>query len=256
MMSYLTFAGVSLSDTLLLDHTQAVDQVITIYTLRKFIDTIPAHEKDAVSPLLYSAGESRRPNLEYYKNSCMICLTPAAYTALLILVRDAFQFSVSDLYEGYDFLQNLFGLEFTVNQDVSPMHSVGAVTEAFVDDAILMPHPSLPDTYNLTSAGFRKLELFAILLKSYLESYLVVLYFLLENPKNDSSPKERLKKIQSKGMKMFKSREIELKESFSKINYRNAVDFFTANGIRGKEDSESLIPFLDAIKKFLDVMPS
>ncbi len=256
LMTYLTFAGVSLSDTLLLDHSQAVDQAFTIYTLRKFIDTIPAHEKDAVSPALYSASENRRPNLEYYKNSCMGCLTPAAYTALLILVRDAFQFSVPDLYEGYDFLQQLFGLEFTVDQDVSSMHAVGAVIDAFVDDAILMPHPSLPDTYNLTSAGFRKLELFARLLKSYLESYLVVLYFLLESPKNGSTPKERLKKIQSKGLKMFKSREIELQESFSKINYRNAVEFFASHGIRGKEDSESIVPFLDAIKKFLDVMPS
>jgi glycerol-3-phosphate O-acyltransferase len=136
------------------------------------------------------------------------------------------------------------------------MHSVGSTIDAFVDDAILMPHPSLPDTYNLTSAGFRKLELFAQLFKSYFESYLVVLYHLLETPKNGASSKDRLKKIQSKGMKMFKSREIDLKESFSKIYYQNAVDFFAANGIRGKEDSETITPFLDAIKKFLNVMPS
>jgi hypothetical protein len=57
-------------------------------------------------------------------------------------------------------------------------------------------------------------------------------------------------------MKMMKSREIGLKESFSKVNFQNAIDFFAANGIRGKEDAESIAPFLDAIKKFLSVMPS
>ena len=29
--------------------------------------------------------------------------------------------------------------------------------KAFIDDAILMPHRSLPDTYNITATGFRKL---------------------------------------------------------------------------------------------------
>jgi glycerol-3-phosphate O-acyltransferase len=125
-----------------------------------------------------------------------------------------------------------------------------------VEDAILMPHPTLPETYNLTSAGFRKLGLFSLLFKSYFESYLVVLYFFLETPKNDTTPKDRMKKIQSKGMKMMKSKEIELKESFSKISFQNAVDCFSASGIRGKEDSENIMPFLDAIRKFLSIMPS
>ena len=30
--------------------------------------------------------------------------------------------------------------------------------KTFIDETILMPHPTLPDTYNLTSSGFRKLQ--------------------------------------------------------------------------------------------------
>jgi glycerol-3-phosphate O-acyltransferase len=256
LMTHLNATRMSLSDTLLLDHIQAVDQVVSIYAMRKFIEPITPHEGDATASPLYAISEARRPNLEYYKNSCAGALAPAAYTSLVILARDAFQFSVSDLHEGYDFLQNLFGLEFPVKLETDPMHLVSRTIDAFVEDAILMPHPSLPDTYNLTSAGFRKLELFSQLFKSYFESYLVVLYFFLETPKNAASPKDRLKKIQAKGMRMMKSKEIDLKESFSKIYFQNAVDFFTANGIRGKEDSENIRPFLDAVKKFLSVMPS
>ena len=47
--------------------------------------------------------------------------------------------------------------------------------KAFIDDAMLMPHPTLPDTYNITSAGFRKLKLFASFLRTYFESYWIVL---------------------------------------------------------------------------------
>jgi glycerol-3-phosphate O-acyltransferase len=256
LMTHLNAIGSPLSDTLLLDHSQAIDQAITIYALRKFIEPIAQHESDINAPPLYGINENRRPNLEYYKNSCAGALAPAAYTSLVILAKEAFQFSVSDLHEGYDFLQNLFELEFPVNYETSAMRQVGRTIDAFVEDAILMPHPTLPETYNLTSAGFRKLGLFSLLFKSYFESYLVVLYFFLETPKNDTSPKDRLKKIQAKGIKMVKSREIDLKESFSKISFQNAVDFFSANGIRGKENSESITPFLDAIRKFLSVMPS
>ena len=127
---------------------------------------------------------------------------------------------------------------------------------AFVDDAILMPHPSLPDTYNLTSVGFRKLGLFAQLLRPYFEAYLVALSFLKETDKNGMASKDRLKKVQSKGLKMYKSREIERQESLSKIYYQNAVDFFSANGIRGKEDSETIAFYFDAIKKYISLMPS
>ncbi|MBC2742856.1 MAG: hypothetical protein HGJ93_07380, partial [Desulfosarcina sp.] len=33
--------------------------------------------------------------------------------------------------------------------------------------------------------------------------------------------------------------EIRLKESISKANYDNAIDFFTKNGVRGSEDEEN-----------------
>lgn len=256
LMTHLNTIGVSLSDTLLLDHVQAIDQAFTIYILRKFIDPIDTHGNETEPPLLYEVNEHRRPNLEYYKNSCAGALAPAAYTSLVILARDAFQFSTSDLHEGYNFLQNLFGLEFPGNYGGDAIYLVDRTINAFVEDAILMPHPSLPDTYNLTSAGFKKLNIFSHLMKSYFESYLVVIYFLLETPKNGLSSKDRLKKIQSKGMKMMKSREIDLNECFSKINFQNAIDFFSSSGIRGKEDSENIMPFLDAVKKFLSVIPS
>ena len=252
-LSYLVSRSIPLSDTLLMDHTQAIETVVEMYIQRKFIERI-SHENDASDDPLYQVNINQRPNLEYYKNNCISHFVPASYTAFLILEKDAFQFSSSDLHTGYSFLQDLFKQEFSIPHDKTPTLVVRKTIKAFVDDAILMPHSTLPDTYNLTSAGFRKIRLFARLLKPYFESYWVVLNFFMSSPKADIKPKDRIKKIQAKGFKMFKGNEIERKESMSKVNYQNAVDFFTSQGIRGAEDTAKIEPYEKLIQKYLNIM--
>ena len=80
--------------------------------------------------------------------------------------------------------------------------------------------------------------------------------FLLENNKNNVTPKDRIKKIQSRGLKMYKSKEIERQESLSKFNFQNAVDLFASCGIRGAEDAEAARPYLETIKKYIRLIPS
>jgi glycerol-3-phosphate O-acyltransferase len=117
-----------------------------------------------------------------------------------------------------------------------------------------MPHQILPDTYNITSAGYRKLNLYARFLKTYFESYWVVLMYFKRHPKDDIEPKERLKKIQALGSRMHKNREIELDESLSKVNYDNAISFFTTHQIRGAEDAGQIAHFEQIIQRHLDFM--
>ena len=63
-----------------------------------------------------------------------------------------------------------------------------------------------------------------------------------------------MKKIQSIGTRMYKRREIELKESLSKINYTNAIDFFASRGIRGSENQEKITPYSEAIQRYLSLL--
>jgi len=84
--------------------------------------------------------------------------------ALAILQR-CFQFPASDLHTAYEFLQDLFQYEFVFDQR-RPRRTPSAIgLKEFIEDAVLIPHPSLPDTYNVTAAGFRKLRLFADVLE-------------------------------------------------------------------------------------------
>ena len=117
-----------------------------------------------------------------------------------------------------------------------------------------MPHPTLPDTYNLTSSGFRKLKRFSAFLKTYLESYWVVLNLLMLYPKKSIDAKHRLKKIASRAERMHKRKEISRKESLSKINFQNALNFFNSKGISGSYDVEKAEFYAQMIQKYLKLL--
>ncbi|CAB5110894.1 Glycerol-3-phosphate acyltransferase (EC [Olavius algarvensis associated proteobacterium Delta 3] len=257
-MAYLFSQQARLSDTLLMDHHRTVEQVLEAYVQRKFIEHGTAEKKKKKKKGLrhgwYAINESKRPHLEYYKNNSISFFVPAAYTAMTILEIDAFQFGASDIYDGYRNLQDLFKNEFAYDVDKTAEQYVRKTIKSFIDDAILIPHPTLPDRYNITSSGYRKLKFFAFFLKPYLESYWAALYAFSRYPQKKFSGKDRLKKIQSIGTRMYKRREIELKESNSKINYANAVDFFVSRGIRGSESREKITPYSEAIQRYLTLL--
>ena len=251
-MNYLLSQKVKLADTLLMDQLNTLEHVLDTYVQRKFIDKVSENPEALLTAALFKVNENKRPNLEYYKNNCISFFVPAAITAIAILAKDAFQFSATDLHDDYKFLQYFFKYEFAYDVDKTPEYFVRKNLKAFIDDAVLMPHPKLPDTYNLTSSGFRKLQLFSRFLKPYFESYWIVLNFLMKNSQNSMKAKERLKKIETIGNRMYKSKEIERKESLSVINYSNGIEFFAYNGIKGSDDNERILVYADVIHRYLN----
>jgi glycerol-3-phosphate O-acyltransferase len=248
--SYLISQKAKLADTLLLDQAHAVEHVLNTYIQRKFIDRITKDKEIPLTDSLFKVNESKRPNLEYYKNNCIAFFVPAAITAVAILVQDSFQFLTSDLHDDYEALQYFFKYDFAYDLSKTPDHFVRKNIKVFIDEAILMPHPSLPDTYNMTSSGFRKLKLFSSFLKTYFESYWIVLNFFMHHPQNSIKIKDHLKKIEAIGNRMYKQKEIERKEALSRINYSNGVDFFTTNGVKGSEDKEKIEYYVNEIQKY------
>jgi len=253
-MSYLSSQKARQADTLLLDHVHTVEHVLDTYVRRKFIERVTKDKGAKLKDALFKVNENKRPNLEYYKNNCIAFFVSAAITSLAILVKNAFRFSASDLHTDYKFLQYFFKYEFAYDVDKIPEHFVRKNIKAFIDDAILIPHPTLPDTYNLTAAGFRKLKLFSSFLKTYFESYWIVLNFFMQNHKNSMKKKDRMKKIENIGNRMYKQKEVERKEALSTVNYSNAIDFFTTNGVKGPDDSDRIKFYADAIQKYLNYL--
>jgi glycerol-3-phosphate O-acyltransferase len=180
---------------------------------------------------------------------------PAAFTALAILQRDAFQFISTDLHINYRYLQDLFKYEFAYDIEKPSEFYVRKSIKAFIDDAILMPHPTLPDTYNITSAGLRKLRLYAGFLKAYFEAYLVVLTQLSEQKSSDVGYKEQAKKFAAMGSRMLKQGQIACPEALSRVTFKNALSFFNSRDIECNEDDKQARPYADAIKLYLALLP-
>ncbi len=251
LMTCLLSQKTRISQTLVYDQAYATEQILSFYIQRKLISPFPYKKSTKESDIKYRTNMNKRHALEYYKNNCIYFFIPAAFTALAILEKDAFQFSASDLHNSYILLQNMFINEFTRDMEHPPAFIVRKTLKSFIDDGILVPHPTLPDSYNLTSTGFKKIKLFAGFAQPFLEAYLIVLNYFKKYPKNTHNHNKRLKKIQSGGEQTYKRGEIKRKESLSIINYTNAVNFFVKNGVRGSEDQQKISFYSDAIKKHL-----
>jgi glycerol-3-phosphate O-acyltransferase len=253
-LSYLATQDAKLADTLVLDHVRAIQHALDDFVQGKFIEMVSKEKDIEHYERRYLMNASRRPFLEYYKNSCIAFFIPPAFTALAILEKDAFQFSASDLHDSYRFLQNFFKFEFAYDIDKSAEFYVRKSIKAFIDDAILMPHQTIPDTYNVTSSGFRKLRLYSIFLKTYFESYWIVINFFQNNSQNAMKAKDRLKKIETSGKLMLKGHEIDYPEALSKVSYQNAIDFFSSKGIKGSDNTEKIEFYAEAIQKSLKTL--
>ncbi len=254
-LNYLMSQKARLTDTLTLDPQHSLEQALEAYLQRKLIEPISSEKKTEIRKALLTARPSGRTLLEYYKNNCIAYFVPAALTAQVILARNAFQFVSSDLMEEFAFLQEFFKYEFAFDVDREPEYYLRKIIKSFIDDAIIMPHQTLPDTYNITADGLRKLKLYARFLKTYYESYWITLqYFKQTKRQNIDNGKDRLKKIRTLGKAMLKNQQVELTESLSEINFTNAISLFTTHKIKGSEDKEQIEEYERQIQRFIQAI--
>ena len=255
--AYLTLAtaqSAKLADTIILNPDGAMEYAIDRYLSRKLLEKAPGDKDLPEDRPDYTVNPAKRSLLEFYKNNCIAYFVPAAFTALSILKKDAFQFNATDLHTEYRFFQDFFKYEFAFDLDRPPVYYVRKTIKAFIDDAMLMPHPTIPDSYQITSSGYRKLKLFAAFLQPYFESYRVVLHFLKSNRKEKLETKDKLKKIQSLGLQMVKNKEINLMESVSKINYANGLSYFSTNGIKNHANEAAISHYETRIQTYLNLL--
>lgn len=251
-LNYLNNREVEMVDALIVDPGFAVNQIIIDYAQRGYIERMRGSKQTPVTEEIFKIVTNKRPNLDYYKNNCIIFFIPAAITALTILRHDAFQFSSADLHTHYADIQSLFKNEFAYDLDKTSDFYVRKCLKAFINEAIIIPHPTMPDTYNLTSAGFRKLRGFSGFLKPYLESYLIVLTMLSKGSQLAANPKKQLKKIISRGNRMYRRKTVTRKEALSQTNYSNAIALFRAKGIRGNKGSDLIDHYEQMITSYLE----
>ncbi len=253
-LAFVTSQGAKLADTIIVNADAAMEYAIEHYLSRKLIEKAPGDKDIPEDRTEFMVSPAKRSLLEFYKNNCISYLVPAAYTALAILKKDAFQFNAYDLHKEYAFFQDFFKYEFAYDVELSSERYIRKTIKTFINDAMLMPHQTIPDSYQITSSGYRKLKWFAAFMKPYFESYRVVLQFYRANRKEITDAKEKLKKIQQLGTQMVKNKEIDLIESVSKINYSNGLKYFSTNGIKNHEDEARIAHYDGLIQQYLSFL--
>ncbi len=253
-VNYMKCQDIMLSETLIQSSDRAIQSVIENYVRRKFIDINTDGDEEPSAKTIYKINFAKRPLLGYYKNTCINFFISASYTALAILKKKAFQFKHADLVDTYTTLMTLFDNEFTYDRETPPEHFIRKDIKAFINERILIPHTTLPDTYDITPEGYRRLNCFASFLNTYLESYLVVVHFFKRHPEREADTKADLKKIQSIGRRMFKNHDIELSESLSEISYKNALTYFTQKGLGDVGAEDKIRYYTETLEEFITLV--
>ena len=253
-MSYLNSQGIRLSETLSQNSGRALNSVIINYVRRKFIDINSDMDLEPTPKTIYKINSSKRPILGYYKNNCIDFFISATYSAISIIKLNNFQFKRTDLVGTYTTLMKMFDNEFTYDRETAVDYFIRKDIKAFINDGILIPHSTLPETYDITSQGYRKLNCFASFLRPYLESYLVALNFFKRYPEHEVDSKADVKKAQSIGRRMYKNHDIELPESLSEISYKNAISFFMGKGLNDPGYEDKLKHYLGIIQEYLSLV--
>ncbi|MCK5542468.1 MAG: 1-acyl-sn-glycerol-3-phosphate acyltransferase [Desulfobacterales bacterium] len=255
-MNFLSFFNIEFADTLTVDPDSSLNHVINLFISRNFLELADEDEGEITDDTYFLVKNNKRPILDYYKNNSLAFFIPAAYTATAILEKESFQFTIAELQERYKFLQNLFMDEFPFDEDKTCEDYISACVKAFMNDGIILPDKTLPDSYNITSSGFKKIKCFAEFLLPFLESYKTVLSYFQKYAKEDHEPKERIKTIQSLGLKMYKQNIVLLKESLSKINFINATEYCLKSGISNPKNKAGLKQLQKIIEKTISLLTS
>ena len=235
-MNMLVFIDAELSETLLIDPDNTFNSVINNFLSRNFIELADEDDDEMTENTIFIIKDNKRAILDYYKNSVISFFIHFAYTAVAILEIDRFKFSTADLTTRFNFLETMFTDEFFFDDATNAEEEIERAIKGFINAGSLVPDPSDVDMFNITSKGLRKLKWFAVFLLPFLESYKTTLIYFEKYDHDKHQEKERIKKIQSMGSKLYKGRVITFKESLSGINYKNAAKFFIKSGVVTTDD--------------------
>jgi len=235
-MNMLTFMNAELSETLLIDPDNTLNSVVNNFILRNFIELADEDDDDITEHTVFIVKDNKRAILDYYKNSVISFFVHFAYTAVAILETDRFQFSSSDLVIRYKFLEKIFTDEFFFDEETTYEENISICIKGFINEGILVPDSPELDMFRITSQGLRKLKWVAAFLQPFFESYKTALLYFEKYEAGKHKGKERVKKIHSIGTKLYKGKILTLKESLSQVNYKNAANYFTKNGVNGSKD--------------------
>jgi glycerol-3-phosphate O-acyltransferase len=234
--NYLQHRGVRMPSRLQ-DLEQALEDVLSLMEKSKWIELLADEDEADEEERIYTVDDGNRLNLEYYKNNIIHFLLPAAYISSAILAKEAFEFNLDGIAEDLLFFRNFFKFEFVYDADENLQETIDEVLTYYMTQGFVTSMKSQENTYRITHQGLKLLSCFASLLKSYFESYWIVLRATKYLVSATLTEKDFLKKVNTLGNKLYKLELVERFESISRITFENGIKFFCEKGAIRKTES-------------------
>jgi len=234
--NYLQHQGVRAASRLQ-DMEKTLQHSLTLMEKSKWLELLADEDETDEDERIYTIDDSNRLQLEYYKNTIIHFLLPAAYISSAILTKEAFEFDLQGIEDDLIFFRDFFKFEFVYDADENLKETIDQVIAYYTSQRFIIKVNSQESRYRITRQGLIVLTCFASLLRSYFESYWIVLRatkYLSKKPYNE---KDLLKKITSLGNKLYKLEVIERFESISRITFENGIKFFCEKGVIKKSDT-------------------
>jgi glycerol-3-phosphate O-acyltransferase len=208
--------------------------------LELFLDAKLIQRHEAGEETIYSILDERRLALEYYKNNLIHFFVPSALVSAALLVGGRSSISERTLRARVQELSRAFKYEF--------MYRVDATFDEIFDEALatLLKEGAIVEQEGRISVApgpeGSMLEIYAEMLGSYFESYLLAIRasaLLLEEP---MTKKEWFKRALQLGQRMYLSGEIANREALSQLKLEPALKSLRDHSLVKFEPGEKLSP--------------
>lgn len=178
---------------------------------------------------VYRVPEEKRLGLEYYKNNIIQFFVPRALiSAALLLRKDERAVSEESLRQRVRETSRLFKYEF--------MYRADADFDQIFDDALRDMLSAgeierVSDRVRPTDDLGHRVSIYALMVRTYFEGYLLAGHTVLELPPDGLSRKDWLKRALAVGERLYHSGEIEDRESISKHKLESAFQALRDRGL-------------------------
>lgn len=187
-------------------------------TLALFLDAKLMTTTEAGGERVHAVPDERRIALEYHKNTVLSFFVPQALISNALSVEDG-PLDVSTLRERVERLSRLFKYEF--------MYRADATFDEIFDDALqtmLDAGELARDGDHVSAADPDRMAVYARMLRSYFEAYLIAVRQLAAVPaEGEMKKKDWIKQALAQGQKMFLAGEVALAEAVAKPKLQNAI---------------------------------
>ena len=208
------------------DRDNAVREALSLFDQSGLISRMGAEdeEEEEIEEIVYSLGDEKRMNLEYYKNNILHYFLPVSFVATSILASPEDMVPVNRIRDDYAFFKRLFRHEFIFDDQKDDLEAIRETLSYLRERGMIAGFDKEEKAWiEVKGRGRTNLLPFAGLIHNYMESYWVVVrgcYYLRKGPKVE---REWLKTIRGLGARMYRKGEIRRAEALSQSNYQSAI---------------------------------